>query len=161
MVHNAKRFLPIGAEVQPGGSVHFRVWAPASPTVAVALGPVSGGSERVVPLQPEADGYFSGLVPHVPPGSLYKFQLASGSYPDPASRAQPEGPHGPSQVVSAVDFKWTDHGWRGRPPQGQVIYELHLGTFTREGTWRAAMAELPELKELGVTMIEVMPIAEF
>jgi maltooligosyltrehalose trehalohydrolase len=161
MAENIIRTLPIGAEVQPGGSVHFRVWAPASPTVAVECAAAPGRAQRVVPLQAEKDGYFSGLVANVPPGSLYKFRLASGSYPDPASRYQPEGPHGPSQIVSAADFPWTDHQWRGRPPQGQVIYELHLGTFTRDGTWRAAMAELPELQELGVTTIELMPIAEF
>jgi maltooligosyltrehalose trehalohydrolase len=161
MADNVKRFLPVGAEVQPGGGVHFRVWAPASPTAAVELIGAPGRPERIIPLQAEKDGYFSGLIPDLSPGVLYKFRLASGSYPDPASRYQPDGPHGPSQVVSAAGFAWTDRAWRGRPPQGHVIYELHLGTFTPAGTWRAAMAELAELKDLGVTMIEVMPIAEF
>ncbi len=161
MTETVKRFLPIGAEVQPGGGAHFRVWAPASPTVSVEFPAAPGQAGRVVPLQAEKDGYFSGLIADVPPGALYKLKLASGSFPDPASRYQPDGPHGPSQVVAGTRFQWTDRDWRGRPPTGQVIYELHLGTFTREGTWRAAMAELPELKELGVTMIEIMPIAEF
>lgn len=161
MPDNVTRFLPIGAEVQPGGGAHFRVWAPASPTAAIEFVPGPGQPGRTVPLAAEPHGYFSALVPDVPPGSLYRIKLASGSFPDPASRYQPEGPHGPSQVVSPAGFPWTDQAWRGLPPEGQVIYELHLGTFTREGTWRAAMAELAELKELGVTMIEVMPIAEF
>ena len=161
MPENVKRFLPVGAEVQPGGGVHFRVWAPASPTAAVELVGAPGRPDRTVPLQGEKDGYFSGLVPDVAAGALYKIKLASGSYPDPVSRFQPEGPHGPSQVVSGAGFKWTDGDWRGTPPTRQVIYELHLGTFTPEGTWQSATAQLGELKELGVTMIEVMPIAEF
>lgn len=161
MTENVKRFLPIGAEVQPGGAVHFRVWAPASPTVAVEFVAAPGQPQRVVPLQAEKDGYYSGLIPEVPVGSLYRYRLASGSFPDPASRFQPDGPHGPSQIVSAAGFAWSDRDWRGRPPQNQVIYELHLGTFTPEGTWGAAQAQLPELKDLGVTMIEIMPIAEF
>jgi maltooligosyltrehalose trehalohydrolase len=161
MADNVKRFLPIGAEGQSDGATHFRVWAPASPTVEVELPAMAAHPARTVPLQAEPDGYFSGLVPDTPPGTLYKFRLASGSFPDPASRCQPEGPHGFSQVVSAAGFPWTDQAWRGLPPDKQVIYELHLGTFTKPGTWRAAMEELPELKELGVTMIEVMPIAEF
>src|SRR5690606_30153345 len=78
-----------------------------------------------------------------------------------ASRYQPEGPHGPSQVVDPSTFSWTDAEWRGRPPDEYVIYELHLGTFTRGGTWRSAMAELPALVELGITVLEIMPIADF
>jgi len=83
------------------------------------------------------------------------------AFPDPASRFQPQGPHGPSRVVDPAPFPWTDAGWRGIGPDGQVIYELHVGTFTREGTWEAASRELPELAGLGVRTIELMPIAEF
>lgn len=161
MANDVIRILPIGAEVQPGGGTHFRVWAPASPTAAVELYSATGTRERCTPLQAEKEGYFAGLVPEAAAGALYKIKLATGSFPDPASRFQPEGPHGPSQIVAATGFTWTDQGWRGAPPQGQVIYELHLGTFTREGTWRAAMAQLPELKDLGITMVEIMPIADF
>src|SRR5262249_47564714 len=81
--------------------------------------------------------------------------------PDPASRYQPEGPHGPSQIVDPTAFRWTDKAWPGVELAGQVIYEMHIGTFTREGTWRAAQAEFPELKAAGITVIEVMPVAEF
>ena len=161
MAEQIKRFLPIGAEAQPGGATHFRVWAPASPTAAVELPAGNGRPTRTVPLQAEPGGYFSGLVPDAPPGTRYRFRLAAGSFPDPASRWQPEGPHGVSEVVSASGFSWTDQAWRGLPPERQVIYELHLGTFTRPGTWPAATAELAELRDLGITMIEVMPIAEF
>lgn len=104
---------------------------------------------------------FSGLVADAGVGTRYRLRLDRGAYPDPASRYQPEGPHGPSQVVDPSTFSWTDAEWRGRPPDEYVIYELHLGTFTRGGTWRSAMAELPALVELGITVLEIMPIADF
>lgn len=92
---------------------------------------------------------------------LYKYKLDSGSFPDPASRFQPEGPHGPSQIVDPSQFRWTDSKWKGPSRAGQVIYEMHIGTFTREGTYRAAMEHLPKLVDLGITMLEVMPVADF
>jgi maltooligosyltrehalose trehalohydrolase len=112
-------------------------------------------------LQAEGGGYFSAHVSGAQPGMLYKFKLNGDSFPDPASRFQPEGPHGPSQIVDPRQFKWTDHDWRGVHRDGQIIYEMHIGTFTPEGTWAAAMEQLPELQQLGVTAIEVMPVAEF
>ena len=114
-----------------------------------------------MPLQAEADGYFSGVAPEARVGDLYKIKLDHGAFPDPASRFQPEGPHGPSQVVDSKTFRWTDEKWRGLEVKDVVLYELHLGTFTREGTWRAAMEQLPELRRIGITALEVMPIAEF
>jgi maltooligosyltrehalose trehalohydrolase len=92
---------------------------------------------------------------------LYLYKLKSGSFPDPASRFQPEGPHGPSQVVDASRFEWHDQGWGGVKKSGQVIYEMHIGTFTPAGSWVAAEQELAELAKLGITVIEVMPVAEF
>ena len=154
-----QRRLPIGAEEQ-GRGVHFRVWAPASKSVAVEV--ISGGKvERAVPMSAEGGGYFSGLVEGMAAGALYKYRLGHGSFPDPASRFQPEGPHGPSEVVDPTKYKWRDQNWRGITPRDLVLYEMHLGTFTPEGTWRAAAEQLRELKELGVTGIEVMPIADF
>lgn len=153
-----KRRLPLGAEVVPSGGVHFRVWAPRSSTAAIEFEPL--GSGRTVPLRPEGDGYYSGIARDARLGDRYKVRLERGAFPDPASRFQPEGPHGPSEIVAA-QFAWTDSAWRGRPPREWVFYELHLGTFTAAGTWRAAIAELPRLHQLGVTVLEIMPIADF
>lgn len=154
------RKFPIGAEVLPEGGVDFRVWAPRASQVAVELWDGGQANRREVALEPEAGGYFSALVREAVAGMRYRFKLEHGSFPDPASRFQPDGPHGASEIVDAA-FRWTDAAWRGRPAGELAIYELHLGTFTQEGTWRAAMAELPELARIGITMIEVMPVAEF
>ncbi|HEV2845967.1 MAG TPA: malto-oligosyltrehalose trehalohydrolase, partial [Thermoanaerobaculia bacterium] len=152
-----KRRLPIGAEVTPEG-VHFRVWAPRRERVEV----VFEGSGRAVELTAEKGGYFSGLAKGIGAGALYRFRLDGGdAFPDPASRFQPEGPHGPSQVIDPSTFEWSDQDWRGVTRDGQVLYEMHIGTFTREGTWEAAERELPELADLGITVLEVMPVAEF
>ncbi len=117
---------------------------------------------RTGSLEPEGNGYFSGLVEFLSAGSCYSLRLDGGAelYPDPASRSQPDGPHGPSQVVDPA-YAWTDQGWRGLRREGQVLYELHVGTFTRDGTYAAAAEQLPELARLGVTAIELMPLAEF
>ncbi|MGH9938348.1 MAG: malto-oligosyltrehalose trehalohydrolase [Blastocatellia bacterium] len=152
--------LHIGAGVLPRGGTHFRVWAPRRRTVEVVIESASG---LAFDLAPEDDGYFAGVIQSIGDGALYRFRLdGSGQlYPDPASRYQPKGPHGPSQVVDPNGFKWTDHDWRGVDLRGQVIYEMHIGTFTREGVWAAAARELDELARLGITVIEVMPVADF
>ncbi|MDB5311063.1 MAG: treZ [Gemmataceae bacterium] len=152
------RRLPVGADIVPGRGVHFRVWAPIRKTVEVV---VEGGP--TVPLAAEPGGYFSGLVEGIGAGARYKFRLDGGDYlfPDLASRFQPAGPHGPSQVVDPTTFRWTDHAWGGVPETGQVLYEMHIGTFTPAGTWAAAAARLPDLVDLGITALEVMPAAEF
>jgi maltooligosyltrehalose trehalohydrolase len=155
--HTVKRRYPIGAEVHPEG-VHVRVWAQSRQRVAVVL---EGGGETE--LTAESKGYFSGLVPGAHAGTRYRFRLDGGAtlYPDPASRFQPEGPHGPSEVVDPAAYHWGDDGWPGASLPGQVLYELHVGTFTKEGSWSAAERELPALAELGITTIEVMPVADF
>jgi maltooligosyltrehalose trehalohydrolase len=110
----------------------------------------------------EQGGYFSAWVDGVQAGDLYRFRLDGDLLvPDPASRFQPEGPHGPSQVIDPDAFRWTDSGWRGVSLAGQVLYEMHIGTFTPEGTWQAATDQLPALAEIGVTVLEVMPVADF
>ncbi|HWI40980.1 MAG TPA: alpha-amylase family glycosyl hydrolase, partial [Verrucomicrobiae bacterium] len=159
------RKFPVGAEVLPGG-VHFRVWAPKRKRVEVVLedspGPVTTGELLAVEMEAEADGFFSALVPEASAGSLYRYRLDGGNrFPDPASRFQPAGPHGCSEVIDAAPFEWHDADWRGVTRTGQVLYEMHVGTFTPEGTWEAACRELPELAALGVTVLEVMPVAEF
>jgi maltooligosyltrehalose trehalohydrolase len=150
------RRFPVGAEAQADGSTHFRVWAPRRQNVEVVIG------DTAAPLVREPDGHHSGLVPGARPGALYRYRLDGGaSFPDPVSRFQPEGPHGPSQVVDPCRFAWTDHAWKGATLRGQVVYELHIGTFTREGTFAAARRELAALADLGITMIEIMPVADF
>jgi maltooligosyltrehalose trehalohydrolase len=150
------RRFPIGAELQPGG-VHFRVWAPRRVKVAVAF---ESGPE--VQLRRETGGYFSGLAPGAAAGARYRFRLDGGEcFPDPVSRFQPEGPHGPSQVVDPSTFPWTDAGWPGAGLEGQIIYEMHIGTFTQEGTWEAARREISELAAAGITVLEIMPVADF
>jgi maltooligosyltrehalose trehalohydrolase len=158
-----KRRLPIGAELSASGGVHFRVWAPQSRHAAIqfATGPAGFAHPAELEMSAESGGYFSVLIPDAKPGTLYKIRLDSGAFPDPVSRFQPEGPHGPSQVVDPNSFRWTDDAWKGPSRHGQVIYELHIGTLTPQGTWRSAIAELPRLADLGITLLEVMPVAEF
>jgi maltooligosyltrehalose trehalohydrolase len=151
------RRYPIGAEYFGTGETHFRAWAPKASKLEVVV----DGSEAAHSLSREADGYFSGVAP-AEPGALYRYQIDSDkSYPDPASRFQPDGVHGPSRVVTPHNFPWTDRDWRGLALRGRVIYEMHVGTFTREGTWRAAARQLQELRDAGITLIEMMPIGGF
>lgn len=148
--------LGLGAEVQEGG-VRFRVWAPKSSRVDVVV-----EGEGTFGLEPEGGKYFSGTVRGIGAGARYRYQLGDGKrYPDPCSRFQPEGPHGPSMVVDPAGYRWRDSGWRGANLSGQVIYELHIGAFTAEGTFDAAAREIEELRRVGITMIELMPVAEF
>ena len=159
----AWRRLPVGAEIAPDGGVHFRVWAPKRRRVDVVLEGPARAPARAHPLEPEEDGYFSALVPEASAGTRYRFRLdgQANLHPDPVSRFQPGGVHGPSEVVDPAAFRWRDAGWRGRGLAGSVIYELHLGTFTREGTWRAAIEPLERLAALGITTLEVMPVGDF
>jgi maltooligosyltrehalose trehalohydrolase len=150
------RRLPVGAEPGRAG-VHFRVWAPDRQQVEALI-----EDGDAYPLIPESGGYHAALVPRLRPGTRYRYRLAGGeAFPDPASRFQPDGPHGPSEVVDPAAFTWTDSAWRGIHGKGQVLYELHVGAFTPEGTWIAAARELPALADLGVTLIEIMPVADF
>lgn len=162
----------VGAEVLSGKGVSFRVWAPKRHTVEVVLWREVPQNDwqsaepllrRSLEREAEADGYFSALVPEAAADMAYGFRLDGGSrvFPDPASRFQPRGPTGPSQVIDPRAFGWTDDAWKGITIEGQVLYEMHLGTFTPEGTWRAAQERLPDLVDLGITVVEIMPVAEF
>ena len=153
-----RRRLPIGAEYREREGTHFRVWAPAAKRVDIMF----EGGLAAAPLRHDGDGYFSGLAERAAPGTRYRFRLDGGdAFPDPASRWQPEGPHGPSEVVAPDTFRWSDQSWQGITARGQVLYELHVGTFTPEGTYRAAEVHLPFLRDLGITVIELMPVNEF
>lgn len=192
--------MPIGAEAQKTGGVHFRVWAPRRKLVEVILGgrlddyvlpdarPGADGSsdkikeadksegtaiwkegtrpKKAYRLEREgSSGYFSGFIDEASTKTLYRFRLDGDDllvFPDSASRYQPFGPHGPSLVVDPKGFAWSDSGWRGvNGLMGQVIYEMHIGTFTRDGAWASARERLDELKDLGITVLEVMPVSEF
>ena len=158
------RRYPIGAELLAPDRTHFRVWAPNARHLEVAI--QTDGNRDTLPvvfeLAAEGNGYFSGEAA-AGVGALYRFRLDGGVqlFPDPASRSQPLDPHNASAVVDPAAFRWTDADWKGRPLRGQVMYELHVGTFTLEGTWAAAARELPTLADLGVTVIEMMPVNEF
>ncbi|MGH7233014.1 MAG: alpha-amylase family glycosyl hydrolase, partial [Nitrospiraceae bacterium] len=152
--------LDLGAVVSDSSTVRFRVWAPHARTIAVKLinetrGPLVMTSRDF--------GYFDVIVEGVPSGSLYRYVLDEKTErPDPASRSQPHGVHGPSATVNPGSFRWTDEGWGGLPMDRLIVYELHVGTFTKEGTFRAIIPHLAYLRdELGVTAIEVMPVAQF
>ncbi len=161
------RRLPVGAEALPDGGVHFRVWAPRRKKVSLVLEeePDSAGAapSSDVQLSPEGNGYFSGVVTDAAPGALYRFRLDEEEtlFPDPASRFQPYGPLGPSQVVDPSLFQWTDRDWPGVEMKGLIFYEAHIGAFTKEGTFREAVRHFPELAETGVNLIEVMPVSDF
>jgi maltooligosyltrehalose trehalohydrolase len=155
-----RRRYPAGAEAQPGGSTHFRVWAPEPRQISLRIeGPDMPA--RDVSLDEEADGYYAALVEGVGPGTRYRYVLDGDPLADPASRFQPEGPFGPSEVIDPAQFNWKHPLPRGVELAGQVIYELHTGTFTPGGTWRSATEKLPLLLDSGITTIEVMPVSDF
>ena len=150
--------MPFGAEVA-GGAAVFRLWAPACKAVHVVLG---RAGDRSVAMQPRADGWHAARVEGCAAGTAYAFKVDDGDpVADPASRSNPWDPNAPSVVVDPRAFEWTDDAWRGRAWHEAVVYELHVGTFTPEGTFAAAAAKLDHLARTGVTAIEVMPVAEF
>src|SRR6184192_3079058 len=160
-----ERRYPIGAELIGENETHFRLWAPKAREVDVILEAAADKNPVFCPLTAEPGGYFSGAA-NASAGTRYRFRVNAGEsfYPDPASRFQPKGPHGPSCVVDPRQFRWADTNWPGPALaglKGQIIYEMHIGTFTKQGTWRAAAEQLPELARIGITVIEMMPVAEF
>jgi maltooligosyltrehalose trehalohydrolase len=148
-------WYPVGTQLHEDGA-SFRVWAGIHKSVSVVIKKCEHSLER------EENGYFVGHVNDVRVGETYGFLLDNrGPFPDPASRFQPKGPHGSSQIIDPDIFSWTDDAWQGIKLPHQIIYELHVGTFTTEGTWQSAIQQLAILAELGITAIEVMPVAEF
>lgn len=149
-----------GAVAQSDGTVRWRVWAPNARRVELVLR--EPGERRAIAMEAEADGYWTHVARDVPEGQRYAFVLDGGpERPDPCSGWQPDGVHRPSAVAFPQRFAWTDHVWRGVERADLAIYELHVGTFTPEGTFEAVIPRLPALCELGVTAIEIMPVAQF
>ena len=157
-----QRQLPIGAELLKKGGAHFRVWAPHVNNMFLVIEDSQAHQVfKPITMTKDAEGYMSCFYPEAQADLLYRFKINHELYPDPASRFQPEGPHGPSQLIDFRKFIWRDNDWQGISAKHRVIYEMHIGTFTPEGTYAAATKELSALAELGITIIELMPIAEF
>jgi maltooligosyltrehalose trehalohydrolase len=161
-IRQFQRRYPIGAELIAENQTHFRVWAPKADKVDVVLEDAREAKPKFFPMTAESGGYFS-CAASASSEARYRFRIngAGNFYPDPASRFQPAGPHGPSCIVDPTKFRWSDADWPGLKLKGQIFYEMHIGTFTKEGTWRAAAEQLPELARIGITVIEMMPVAEF
>jgi malto-oligosyltrehalose trehalohydrolase len=150
--------MAFGAQPLPDGGVRFRLWAPAHERIGLAFEPAG----HVVAMTSLGDGWHELESREAGAGTRYRFVLPDGMrVPDPASRFQPEDVHGPSEVIDPAAFAWTDGGWLGRPWHETVLYELHVGAFTDAGTFAAAIGKLDHLATLGVTAIELMPIADF
>jgi maltooligosyltrehalose trehalohydrolase len=151
--------MPFGARPHSGGGATFRLWAPAAQRAELAL--EGGATPELHSAEADAAGWWECHVPHAGAGSLYRWRIDGKLLvPDPASRQNPEGPHGPSAVVDPLQFEW-DNNWSGRPWNETVLYEMHVGTFTPEGTFNAAAERLQSLAHVGITAVELMPVASF
>jgi maltooligosyltrehalose trehalohydrolase len=149
--------MPFGAEVQPDGSVRFRLWAPGQEAVSLVI-----EGSAVLPMQASHEGFFELTTDAARAGSRYRYQLQDGMpVPDPVSRYQPEDVHGPSVVIDPKAYAWCQAEWQGRPWTETVLYELHVGAFSEEGTFDGLRRRLDHLVDLGVTAVELMPLAEF
>jgi maltooligosyltrehalose trehalohydrolase len=158
-LEGVERDVQIGATYLGESRCEFTVWAPAAKEVALHL---PGPPDRLLPMERDEQDFWRLTVDDAPPGTRYFFRLDRGSdLPDPASSHQPEGVHKASAVVDHGAFAWSDGGWAGVPPEETILYELHVGTFTEEGTFAAIIPRLSELRRLGVTAIELMPVAQF
>jgi malto-oligosyltrehalose trehalohydrolase len=152
--------MPFGAECGNDGTVRFRLWAPAAHKVELSL--PNGKRPTSIPLQPQGQGWFELVTDTAEPGAQYRFRIdGAQEVPDPASRFQPRDVHGPSEVIDPESFEWHDDKWRGRPWEEAVIYELHTGAFTPSGKFSSVRMRLDYLADLGVTAIELMPVADF
>jgi malto-oligosyltrehalose trehalohydrolase len=150
--------MPFGAELQDDGAVRFRLWAPGQAAVGLAL----ENEPQILPMTRLEDGFFAVTTDAARAGSRYRFQLEDGlRVPDPASRHQPEDVHGPSEVIDPCSYVWQQPAWRGRPWHETVLYELHVGAFTEQGTFDGVRRKLDCLAELGATAIELMPLSDF
>ncbi len=151
--------MPFGASILAGGGVRFRLWAPAAQSVELLI--AESEAERCSPLAPGARGWFDHIEPEAQAGCLYRYRIDGHPVPDPASRFNPQDVHGPSEVIDPEGFDWQDAHWKGRPWEEAVIYELHTGAFSSEGTFAAVESRLDYLAALGITVVELMPVADF
>ena len=150
---------PLGATRLAGGEWSFVLWAPHQRQVRVHI---LGAKESVIDMKAGERGYHCAVIEPVEAGTPYQFRLDdSRELPDSASRFQPEGVHGPSQLVDTNAFEWKDQGWQGIELEDSIFYELHVGTYTPAGTFDAVIGHLDDLHSLGVTTVEVMPVAQF
>ena len=155
-----RHVMPFGAELRDDGATRFRLWAPGAKRIELELG--AGAVPQRVALGALPDGFHEAVVPGTPAGTRYAYRIDGDlRVPDPASRCNPDDVHQPSMVVDPTAFAWRDTGWRGRPWEEAVVYELHIGTFTPEGTFAGAIGKLDYLADLGVTALEIMPVADF
>jgi maltooligosyltrehalose trehalohydrolase len=150
--------VKIGSNYLGDGRCEFTVWAPAHDDVAVQI---VSPENRLLPMQKDEQGYFKAQAEGIEPGTLYFYNIAGDDRPDPASHYQPKGVHEASSVVDHSTFSWNDTSWSGIPLEEMIIYELHVGTFTPEGTFESMIPRLRELREFGVNAIEIMPVAQF
>jgi len=151
--------VKIGANYHELGSCEFTVWAPLLKEVAVQI---VAPQERLLSMEKDEEGYWKATASGIEPGTLYFYKLeGTNDRPDPASKFQPQGVHGPSQVIDPSTFSWDDTDWSGVALEEMVIYELHVGTFTPEGTFEAIIPRLSTLRELGINAVEIMPVAQF
>ncbi len=150
--------MPFGACLRDDGSTRFRLWSPGADRVELWL----EDTGRALPMPHDAGGWAEHVTREAPPGTRYRYRIDGELLvPDPAARFQPGDVHGPSEVVDPLAYAWRDGGWAGLPPERLVFYELHVGTFTPEGTYAAVAAKLDHLVSLGVTALELMPLADF
>ena len=149
-----------GAVALPGGAIRWTVWAPRASHVDLVL--LDADRRQSVAMRPDGHGHFAHVAPDIPDGQRYGFRLDGGAErPDPCSLWQPDGVHGPSALIRPERFRWSDQHWQGVRRDNLVLYELHVGTFTPEGTFEAIIPRLPALRELGVTALELMPVGQF
>jgi len=154
-----RHVMPFGAEVLGNGQTRFRLWAPGAQQVT--LDTAAGAKQSRASMIALDEGWFEAIVPDAPAGTRYAYHTGDTRFPDPASRFNPDDVHGASMVVDPLAFDWKDGAWNGRAWEEAVIYELHIGTFTPEGTFAAAIGKLDYLADLGVTVLEIMPVADF
>jgi maltooligosyltrehalose trehalohydrolase len=153
--------MPYGAQLTPAGTVEFQLWAPAAARVTLQL-ESSGGAVELIPMRAEAQGWHRLATDRAAAGIRYRYRIDDAlTVPDPASRYQPQDVHGPSELIDPTAWQWRDEDWQGRPWEEAVFYELHVGAFSEPGTFAGVAARLDELADLGVTALQLMPVADF